>query len=337
MKRLKNITVVYNLPETDLVADWDTVETAKTITNILTEASYEVEDLGIRKNQISVLGEVKTDLVFNLLEWGSKDWVYVIKALKLMENKGMCYTGSDSTGSRIGADKVLMKSIMSRRGIPTPKWQVFENAEGKMEPIPYPAIVKPVYEHCSIGVDQKSIVNNKTELRDRVGQMVEKYGQPVLVEEYIEGRELHVTVFEKRGRPWVLPAAEVVFEKAEGFVPVLSYSGKWQKETSEYSLSTARLAQLDDRLTERLKRIAQRCYRQLRGRDYTRLDVRIRGEQIWVLEMNHNPGLDFYEDGDVGVAARAAGFESYAQVVKYLAENAYRRWVERRWRDTAVV
>ncbi|MEK7064681.1 MAG: ATP-grasp domain-containing protein, partial [Patescibacteria group bacterium] len=222
------------------------------------------------------------------------------------------FTGSGSWGFLLSSDKVMMKREMVRNGIPTPK-------------LKFPAIVKPSLEHCGIGISQNSIARDEIEMRDKARELTEKYNQPVISEEFIEGRELQVTILEKNGRPWVLPVAEVVFDKPK---LVLSYEMKWVEKSPEYNLARMEPAKLDQRLKIEIEKIAKKCYLKLGGRDYPRLDLRVRSEEIFVLEINNNPGLDWDLDSGMGISARLAGFKSYGEVLSHIVENAYSRFMQ---------
>ena len=154
---------------------------------------------------------------------------------------------------------------------------------------------------------------------------LKKFQQPILVEEFVDGRELHVTVLERNGEPWVLPPAEVVFEKRAGWRPILSYEGKWDEKSKEYKMSHMELANLNSNIKNQITDIAKKCYRELGGRDYPRIDMRIRGGEIFVLEINNNPGIDYDIESGIGVSARAAGL-SWEDLLKHIVENARRRF-----------
>jgi D-alanine-D-alanine ligase len=155
--------------------------------------------------------------------------------------------------------------------------------------------------------------------------MIEKYKQPVLAEEFINGRELHVTVLEKNGKPWVLPTCEVVFNNEDGFLPILTYDGKWNETSAEYQKSHAELAVLEDNVIRQVERLAVDAYRYLEGRDYPRLDMRLRDGIVYVLEINNNPGIDFTNESGFGVSGQAAGF-TFEGILSHIVENAYLRF-----------
>ena len=124
----------------------------------------------------------------------------------------------------------------------------------------------------------------------------------------------------------MLPAAEVVFVKKHGWSPILSYEGKWNEKSDEYKLSSMQLAELDSRIEEEAREIAARCYERLGGRDYPRVDMRVRGDEVFVLEINNNPGIDYDIQSGIGVSARFVNL-SWEDLLKHIVENAYGRFV----------
>jgi len=309
---MKTICVLYNKPENiNDESDLDTQNSAFKVAKQLADEGFVCEEVGIGLNEVDKVRNLVADLIFNLVEWTGNNIKQGTEVIKILEKRKIPFTGSGSRGFLLSSDKVWMKEEMVKNNIPTPGQQ-------------FPMIVKPAYEHCGIGITQKSIAKNEKDLRFMMHDLREKYNQPVIAEEFIEGRELHVTILEKNGRPWVLPPAEVVFEKPGA---VLSYEMKWNEKSPEYTQAHMEPAVLNSKLKTQISKLAQKCYLKLGGRDYPRLDMRIRGEEVFVLEINNNPGLDFDLDSGMGVSARLAGFTSYGKLLKHIVENAYSRFV----------
>jgi len=308
---MKNICVLYNKPDSILnECDVDTQDSAESICFELNTAGYNAQCLEISIDSIDEVKKIKSDIVFNLVEWTGANIEYGVKVIKNLERMAIPFTGSGWWGYLLSSDKVQMKKEMAKYKISTPG-------------LKFPAIVKPSLEHCGIGISQNSIVRDETEKRDKVRELKEKYNQPVISEEFIDGRELQVTILEKNGQPWVLPVAEVIFDKPKA---VLSYEMKWVEKSPEYNLARMEPAKLDQRLETEIEKIAKKCYLKLGGRDYPRLDLRVRGEEIFVLEINNNPGLDWDLDSGMGISARLAGFKSYGELLSHIVENAYSRF-----------
>ena len=154
----KQIVVLYNLPGTSTTqnieeADEDTQNSAREVNDELNKNGYKSGVLGITTKDIQSLSNLKTDLVFNLVEWSGKESDLGVEVLNTLDKAKIKYTGSNSFGYKLTSDKVLMKQQMHKCNIPTP---------GDKE---FPLILKPSTEHCGIGVSQKSVVTNEDELQ----------------------------------------------------------------------------------------------------------------------------------------------------------------------------
>lgn len=323
MKTLpENIIVLYNLPQGNDWDDTDTQKSALAVADGLTQLGYEVEVRGISTAEISTVSKLRADLVFNLVEWAGRDYPLGVAVIKELEAAGLPYTGSNPWSYAMSCNKVLMKKTLVKYKIPTPRYQIFETGSEKLQSLPYPLIVKPVSEHAAIGVSQKSVVTNADDLASRVSDLISKYEQPALVEEFVDGDEAQLTVLEKRGKPWVLPPAVFRFQKKAGYWPINTYEAKWG-DGWESAMSAWVDEPLPPRTEAELTRLAKLCYEKLGGRSYPRVDMRITPQgQVYVLEVNNNPGIDFDPESGITVAAKAAGLD-WPGLLTNIVQEAY--------------
>ena len=128
---------------------------------------------------------------------------------KRLEMLGFTFTGADSETLALAQDKFRVKVLLDQAGIPTPAWRIYHDAEPCAWDR-FPAIVKPMNEHCSAGITPDSVVLNPLDLENRVQFILETYNQPAMVEDFIDGREFHVSVWGNE-KLTVLPAAEMDF------------------------------------------------------------------------------------------------------------------------------
>lgn len=304
---------MYNRPGTSSTpniqeADDDTLLSAKKVEEGLVSLGHRVKMLGIDQDEITRISEVSTDLVFNLVEWSGRECELGVRVCEALEKSRIPFTGSGARGYLLSCDKRLMKEEFEKWSIPTPRWQVVDGNNEKLLALPYPVIVKPTLEHCAIGISQKSVVNNENDLRTLIHRLLEEYKQPVLIEEYIEGLEGHVTVLEKDGKPWVLPPAVIEYKKQDGYTGILTYDVKWKTNTWEDDLSVWIDEQtLGMEILSRIEKICVDCYTHLGGRSYPRVDLRIRNSEIYVLEINNNPGIDFETSSGICRSAMKVG------------------------------
>ncbi len=226
----------------------------------------------------------------------------------VLERLGFVFTGAPSSVLSLSQDKPLVKRILDRRRIPTPPWAVFGNGDngGRGWDV-FPAIVKAAHEHCSIGISRDSVVTSPAELEARVDFIRREHGQPALVEEFIDGREFHISAW-GNGRVTTLPAAEMDYVGLTDIRDRLfTYEAKYEPGSHLYETIELRVpAILDPEERAELERVVLKTYRATGCRDYGRIDVRLRGGTFYVLDVNPNPDINPLTS--LSYAAEAAGF-----------------------------
>ncbi|MEM5812501.1 MAG: ATP-grasp domain-containing protein [Candidatus Aenigmatarchaeota archaeon] len=234
------------------------------------------------------------DVVFNLCEdinGNSQNEINIPAVLNLLE---IPYTGSDIFSLAMTNDKQKAKHIMVREGIPTPRYRVFYSTKRISYPLKFPAIVKPNNEDGSFGIDSGAVVKNVDELRQRISFVLEKFRQPALVEEYVEGREFNVSVFGNHPEIEVLPISEILFDDfPEGKPKIADYNAKWIEGSFEYVHTPVKCpAEIEKELEEKIRKIAIKCAMVFRFRDYGRVDIRVsQNGKPFVIEVNANPDI----------------------------------------------
>jgi len=222
-----------------------------------------------------------------------------------LEDLGFTYTGTNSTALKLSQNKQAIKKRLDKMNIPTPRWKVFTSPDvGSWEQ--FPAIVKPVFEHCSLGITHEAVVKNQEGLAERVATLLETFQQPILVEDFIEGREFHVTVVGNRKLD-VFPIAEMDFSSIPNETDRLcTYDSKFSPASPDYQLIQLRLpADLTAEENETLVNVAIAAYKATDCRDYARLDIRERDGIFYVLDIN--PNADISPDASVCLSAKEAG------------------------------
>jgi D-alanine-D-alanine ligase len=223
-----------------------------------------------------------------------------------LEALGFAFTGADSRALALNQSKPLVKELLDRHAIPTPQWRVYETAtvDGWEW---FPAIVKPVHEHCSIGITQEAVVFTRDELERRVRFVLDNLCQPALVEDFVDGREFRVA-FWGRDRLVPLPVAEMDFSAFPDVRQRLcTYDSKFDPESLHYRLIETLLpAPLLEEEVQLLCETAASAYSTAGCRDYGRIDMRLRDGVFHVLDVNPNPDLS--ADASLACAAELAGF-----------------------------
>jgi D-alanine-D-alanine ligase len=264
------------------------------------------------------LGALRPAFVFNLVEAVEGRGRLIHLAPSLLDHLELPYTGSRTEAIFLTSNKILGKRILRAAGIPTPPWFTFHDPQRQPPVHSGPYIVKSVWEHASIGLDEESLVwaTNPGELRRILEERRERLAGQCFAEAYIDGREFNLALLADRDGPEVLPPAEIRFEDYPTGKPrLVSYRAKWDEDSFEYR-HTRRSFEFpgeDRRLLEGLAQTALECWRAFELRGYARVDFRVDHEgRAWVLEVNANPCLS----PDAGFAAateRAA--TAYSRVI----------------------
>jgi D-alanine-D-alanine ligase len=241
---------------------------------------------------------------------------------KRMEILGFVFTGAGSNALALSQDKCRVKIILDQKDIPTPMWQIFNLAEpGSWDR--FPAIVKPVNEHCSEGITPDSVVLTPMELKSRISYILDKYRQPALVEDFVDGREFHVTLWGNEHLE-MLPPAEMDFSFFSDLKDRLcTYESKSIPGSDHYEkIETLLPAPLSKKEIQALEQVCKAAYRALGCRDYARLDVRYQNNVFFILDVNPNP--DISHDASMACVAEFAGF-SYGQMGSRIVRLAAKR------------
>jgi D-alanine-D-alanine ligase len=270
----------------------------------------------------------KPDLVFNLTEQFRSDRRMDKNIVGLLELFDIPYTGTGPAGLFLSRNKALNKQLLSSRKIHVPGYVVLQ--PGKVIRVPkalkYPLVVKPIYEDGSEGIHNASLVKKADELVDRVKRVHEKFQQPAISEEYVEGREFYVSILGNR-RLTVLPPRELSFGKAENGGPVLAtYRVKWNTKYRDKWGIKFGFTRLDDAVWKRIARISKRVYRLCQMHDYGRIDLRLTPDnRIVILEVNPNPNIA--GDDELAESAKKAGI-AYHGLIDRIMRLALKRYAE---------
>lgn len=311
----------YNKNPDQKLADEDTYDCAKMVVDALSNKGHEVEILKVTPSKIKSVHKIKADAVFNLCEWSGKDYPLGVDVLKRLEKNKIPYTGADSKCYEWCCDKITMKAMFKSFNIPTPNWVGInpkdsqEEIIAKISNLKFPIISKPAYEHCAIGIDKKAVIHTKRGAEKKIHELVQKFKQPVLVEEFIKGREFTMTVL-KNHHLHIFPPAEIIFN-SRNKDKFLSFETQWIDERKTYGSKVLS----NKKLSLELKRLARKIFTKMECKGYVRIDIRYRAGKIYVLEVNINPGLTPYESYGLTVSTEAAGW-NFDKLVNEIAISA---------------
>jgi D-alanine-D-alanine ligase len=239
-----------------------------------------------------------------------------------LESLGFVYTGSTPQVLALSWDKGKVKHLLRNSGVPTPAWRVYDNLETDGWRT-FPAIVKPAREHASSGVTSDAVVLNPEKLKARIAYVLEYFQQPALVEDFIDGREFHVSLWGNSSVE-MLPPAEMDFSAFKDVQDRLcTFESKFKPGSRHYDQIKLSLpASLDRKEFAALEQVAQAAYRIMGCRDYARFDIRLREGVFYVLDVNPNP--DISSDTSMACAAEVAGYSYGAMLSKMVHLAAHR-------------
>lgn len=320
--------MLYNLPKgqsernpTEIIAELEVLETVEGVKKALEGLGYEA--IPVRCSINALLALLNCNAVFNLAEsFGNniRAEPYVAGALELT---GLPYTGSSPDVLEICRNKYIAKVLLERENISIPQFQLFRNADSPLN-LDFPVIVKPSLEDASIGITTDSVARNDNDLRKNVQRIIKTYHQPAIVEEYIDGREINASIFGTGKHVQVLPLSEIIFTLPDDMPKIVSFEAKWIEGSFEYQNTIPICpAELKSPLRGKIKKMALKACAALGVREYARVDFRVRGDEVFVLEVNPNPCIN--PEGSGFVRSTSAAGLSYSQVVQMILNSAFKR------------
>ena len=249
------------------------IKTGKAVKKALLKMSYDVECIEFSDDFGSTIPKLSNyELVFNALHGGIGENGTVQGLLECLK---IPYTGSGVFASSVCMNKHFSKTIVSQMGYKTPDWILLK----KGEQIPlldyFPVIVKPNSQGSTVGL---TLVENKVDLEKAIGHAFE-YDEEVLLETFISGRELTVSIVGNE----VLPIVEIIPSNR-----LYDYECKYSQGMSHYICSP----KLSENLSDEIKESGKNIYKKIGCTNYGRIDFRLNGDNIpWFLEVNTLPGM----------------------------------------------
>ena len=331
----QTILILYSLPHpflpdgsVDVFGPKSVMARLQAVKEALLSLGHSVKAMEMKEELSPMVGKILrsgADLIFNLCEefYGQSRLEMNIAAL--LELLNIPFTGSSALVLGLSQDKGKTKSILAHYGVPTPAYRVWSREEpGSASQLRFPLIVKPLWEDASLGIGNDALVSGPDALRRQVEKIHRIHHQPALVEEYIDGRELNVSILGNKD-PELLPISEIDFSTLPPGLPkICGYEAKWVEHSPEFDHTVPLCpASLPRGVEKKVREAALRSYQMMDCRDYARVDIRLGLDGIpYVLEINANP--DISPDAGMPRSAKAAGYD-YTGLIGRIAELAWVR------------
>ena len=292
----------------------------------LLRLGHSVETLAVFDNVSHIVEKLKAcapDVVFNLSESFHQDRAHEPNIPALLELMKVRYTGSGPDALLLCKDKAITKKVLAYHHVRVPGFVVSHRLSPlrRLKRFSFPAFVKPRYEESSDGISKASFARDENEAIERAQFIHQKFDCDALIEEYIEGRELYVSVLGSH-KLTVFPPREVFFDNMPADVPrFATYHAKWNDAyRKKWGITNGAARELPPDIEKGLRKLARNVYGWLKIRGCGRLDIRLtpRGE-LFVIEANPNPALA--QDEDFAQSAAAAGM-NYDALISAILELA---------------
>lgn len=321
------VGIAYNLKKgvpseaEDMEAEYDSLDTVCAIRDVFESAGYGAELLEADADFPEKIRHSKAGLVFNIAE-GRNGRGREAQAPAILSFLGVPFSGSDETTLGIALDKAMTKRYLTACGVKTPAWQLVRSPRFAPDPsLRFPLIVKPNSEGSGKGITGLAVARDETQLKALMERNFRLYGEPMLAEEYIAGREFTVGLLGNGEDLTVFEPMEIVYRSAEA---QSIYSYRVKKDYRDY-VDYRCPAEIPADVSRKMKEAAALAFRELECRDFARVDFRLAEDGTpYFIEINPLPGLaPGYSDYPM-----LAGFcgMDYRTLILGVLQNALRRY-----------
>lgn len=306
----------------------DTLEAVKGLQEALEERGHMVRIVQVTEKNWRKAVKIPGQVVFNLVE--DETWELYSKVGIRLEEMGRAQMGHDLNCFKFITKKAWIKRKMKRQNISTPAFRIFNRRSkiSQVRGLEYPLIVKPSGQHAGIGISQDSVVIDQDELFARVKYLFKHFPGEVIAEEFVDGREIHVTIIGNGNKSVTLPYCEISFggEFKDNW-DVYTYDAKWEEKSWEFWSAKAHApAKLKRKVDEKIEKLALRAYKTFGCRDVARLDIRLDSkDRPYIVDINMNPSLNYYDDQDATIKSVEAQGWSYGEFIETLVAVTYKR------------
>lgn len=304
---MKSCLIIYNRPGDSASADeFDVLDQVRYVEDALLKNGYRVERLALTENfkdELFAIDAVKYEFVFNLVEsvWGYDELLHIVPSILRLRN--IRYSGCSAEAAYMTADKLLTKKMLRMSGVSVPR--EYRPSYRQSLSMGEFYIVKPIAEDGSVGITEESVFQFSG---SEPSVLKGKDDANWFIEDYIDGRELNVSIISTPTGPRVLRPAEIVFlDYPESMPKIVSYEAKWNESSFQYKNSVRSFDTVySNEMLHEINSIALRCWDLFDLHGYARIDMRTdRDGRVYVIEVNANPCIS--EDGGFVAACHKEG------------------------------
>ena len=267
-----------------------------------------------------IIKSFKPNLIVNLVETINGDGRLIHIAPSLFDYHGIPYTGGTSESIYVTSNKILAKELFKANNINSAKFVTAENIDKTVFESTDKFLVKSVWEHASVGIDEHSLklISNKSELKSIFAEH-KKNGKLFFAENYIDGREFNISMLAGK----VMPFAEIKFiDFPDDKIKVVGYRSKWDEDSFEYknTVRSFNFDNADNKLLAKLEQVCVDCWEKFKLKGYARVDFRVdKDDNPFVLEINVNPCIS--ADSGFVAACKKYGYTE-EQIVNIIIEDS---------------
>ncbi|MBP7460224.1 MAG: ATP-grasp domain-containing protein [Candidatus Delongbacteria bacterium] len=325
--RFKSVAVLHNKISADASKDeLDVLVEVNHVADVLNTMGYEVfiVPFSLDFNEVSqILLSIRPDFVFNLVESVENDGQLIHLAPSILDHLKIPYSGCPKDAIYLTSNKLLAKKYLRASGIPTPDWMTCEEAMLQQNRKCTPFILKSVWEHASIGLDEDSVMEmkNPETLREVLKKRRRLTGKEFFAEEYVDGREFNVSILAGD----VMPIPEIKFvDYPRDKIKVVGYRAKWEEDSFEYTHTVRSFDydQADQAVHQSLSEICRKVWRVFGMKGYGRVDFRVGADGVpQVVDINTNPCIS--PDGGFCAATAQAGLSIGDVMERIIADSVH--------------
>ncbi len=306
-------------------ADAAVLDTAREVRLAIAGLGIEVDELRVARSLRGVAQELRArgaEVVFNLVESIDNDYGREWQVAELLERHGFAYTGNGARPLKLCRAKDQTRRILLAEKVRVARGVVLRKARASpREELVFPAFVKPARVDGSIGIDAGSLVHDGEQLERRIAKLLAAgLPGPFMVEEFLPGKEINVSLFPSPEQGGFVVPTEIDFSPVPEHLPrFVTYDSKWNPQSPEFACRSVP-AVLDASLRAEVERLARRAFCALGGSAYGRVDMRIDREgRPCVIDVN--PNNDIHPEAGLAIAAKSVGL-SYGQLIAGVLERA---------------